>query len=139
MSYTGDPANSVTDRVRLCTGDADILEEGLTDEVYEYLLDKHNDDEALACLEALRYLVAKYANYVDEKTGGIFLRESDKYDHYKDLLDRYTKDPSYIIGGIGLPFAGGISISDKEDNCANPDVKQPTYFDDGQGCYNYCP
>ena len=134
MSFTGDPANSVTDRLRLNVGDTDILEEGLTDEVYQFTLDKHVGSESLASLEALRYLVSKYANFVDEKTGGVFVRESDKYKQYKELLDRLTKDPSFSLLSAGLPFAGGISVSDQEANCANPDNRQVVFREESDDC-----
>jgi hypothetical protein len=132
MSYTGDPVNSATDRVRLSVGDTDILEEGLTDEVYQFALDKHDGNESLAALECLKYLVAEYANFVEEKTGGVFVKESDRYRQYNDLLNRLTKDPSYSLLSAGVPFAGGISVSDREENCNNPDAVFVSYKEDSE-------
>jgi len=139
MSYTGDPANSATDRIRLCVGDTDTFDEGLTDEVYQYLLDKHASNEPLATIESLKYLTTKYANFIDEKTGGLFTRESDKYKHYRSLLDSFTKDPSLSLLSAGLPFAGGISISDQEANCDNTDARQVVYREEVDDCVDGTP
>lgn len=121
MSFTNDPINNPIDRIRLIVGDSDPCEEGLADDIYLYLLDKHSGSENKAALEALRYLVTQYANYVTEKAGGLFVKESEKYKQYKELLNMYTKDPTNSLLKAGLPFAGGISKSDIEDNACNPD------------------
>jgi hypothetical protein len=121
MSFLNDPANNPIDRVRLYTGDIDLYEEGLTDDVYQFVLDKHNGSETKAAIECLRYLVSKYASYVVEKAGGLFVKESEKFEQYKKLLDMYTKDPRTMLYKAGTPFAGGISVSDMEDNRCGPD------------------
>jgi len=127
MPFTGDPANSATDRIRLIVGDTDICEEGLTDEIYTYLLDVNDDDEIVSALAALRYLIAKYASYVTEKAGKLFIKESEKFEQYRKLLDLLTKDPRTAIMSQGLPYAGGISWSDYCENLANPDARQVEY------------
>ncbi len=121
MSFTNDPLNSVTDRLRLKVGDIDPYDEGLTDEIYEYLYDKHNSNENRAALEALKMLVFKYANYVTEKAGGVFVKDNDKYVQYKELLDKVTKDPSFSFLEAGKPFAGGINLGERLNNpSSNP-------------------
>ena len=121
MSYTNDPVNNPVDRVRLYTGDIDEYEEGLTDDVYLYVLGKYDGSETKAAVECLRYLVSKYASYVTEKAGGLFVKESERFEQYKKLLDMYTKDPRTMLYKAGTPFAGGISVSDMEDNRCEPD------------------
>lgn len=134
MSYTNDPAFSNTDRVRLLIGDVDVDDEGLTDEVYTYVIDKHSgtedstpQTEALAAVECLKYLVAKYANYVTEKTGNHFSKESEKYEQYRELLVLFTQDPRTALMRVGAPYAGGISISETERNSADPDNRTVQY------------
>ena len=111
--FTNDPVNSVIDRMRLMVGDTDIHDEGLSDEVYEYLYETNGQDEKRGALEALKMLVFKYAKYVTEKAGGLFVKESERYQQYKELLDRAEKDPS--LGFIGAPegFAGGICTQER--------------------------
>lgn len=132
MSYTGNPATSIIDRVRLYVGDIDDCELGLTDEVYEYVIDKNQNvdgspNEARAAVECLKYLVAKYASYVTEKAGGLFIKESEKFEQYRRLLDLFTKDPRTAIIQQGLPYAGGISWDDYCTNLANPDARKVVY------------
>lgn len=122
MAFTNDPLNSLVDRTRLMVGDIDEYEEGISDEIYQYIIDKHTTDgatdEIQAALEALRALVAKYANYVTEKAGGLFSKESEKYEQYKDLLNEWTKNPSSGFMKVGAGFAGGIYVDDMQQNAA---------------------
>lgn len=122
MAFTNDPVHNPIDRIRLITGDVNEFEEGLSDEVYQYVYDKHTQNENKAALECLQYLVNKYANYVTEKAGGLFTKESELYKQYKDLLDSYTKDPSKMLLTPGLPYVGGISKSELEENFCNSDL-----------------
>lgn len=119
MSYTGSPATSATDRIRLIIGDTDIDEEGLTDEVVQYAIDNATS-EPRAAIECLKFLVAQYANRVTEKVGGLFTKESEKFEQYKRLLDLYTKDPSTALIVFGS-YASGISKQDIIDNANNLD------------------
>lgn len=121
MSYTGDPANSVTDRIRLNVGDTDLYEEGLSDEVYNYLLDLNDNKEGLTSQSALKLLVTKYAKYADEKAGELEEKGSQKYSQYLELLDKVLKDPSYSFLSTGLPYVGGISNYERLNNpSSNP-------------------
>lgn len=111
MSFTNNPAEVLIDRLRLKVGDTDEFEEGLSDETYEYLYSVHLNENRTA-LEALKMLVFHYARYVTEKAGGLFVKEAEKYDHYKQLLDLVTKDPTFSFLTAGKPYAGGITQSD---------------------------
>lgn len=129
MSFTNDPTNSSTDRVRLMTGDIEDFDEGLTDEVYEFLIMQAEGNEKRAALEALKMLVFKYAKYVTEKTGNLFVSENQKYDHYKELLDRVTKDPSWSFLTAGTPYAGGIDLCERAiTGTSNPFVLGGSYL-----------
>lgn len=118
MPYTDDPANSEIDRIRLKVGDTDVNDEGLSDAVYQYIIDKNTVDSVLnegaACIEALTALVSKYANFVTEKAGGLFIKESERYEQYKQLLDMFSSDPRTALIRAGVGYTGGIS---KEDSC----------------------
>lgn len=124
MSFTNNPAERAVDRMRLATGDIDEYEEGLTDEVYEYLLTANNNNESLAVVAALKYLIAKYSNYVTEKAGQLFVKESERVEQYQKLFKMYTANPSTMILKQGVPFAGGISHSDMDTNQASYDSNQ---------------
>lgn len=115
MAFTNDPINSVTDRLRLNTGDTDEWDEGYSDEVYQYVFDKYDGDENRATLELLRMLMTKYANYVTEKAGGLFAKESERFEQYKKLYESLTKDPRSAIIRAGVGFTGGISKSSRNE------------------------
>lgn len=121
MSFTSNPLDNPLDRLRLITGDTDPCEEGLVDDIYRYVLTKHSGNEKLAALECLGYLVAKYASYVTEKAGGLFIKESEKFEQYSKLHSMYTKNPSFSLYSAGAPYAGGISLSDMESNTSDTD------------------
>lgn len=142
MSFTGDPKNVVTDRIRLIIGDTNIDEEGLTDEVIEYVLEKNNSEEVPSAIECLRYLVAQYANAVTEKAGGYFVKGTEKYTQYKELLASLTTDPTTAITAMGIPYAGGISWAAYCADAENDDLMGVQYFatdlpgDTSQSGYN---
>ncbi len=124
MPFTGDPINSVTDRLRLMTGDVDEFDEGYADAVYQYAYEKNDKNEARAAVEVLGMLVTKYANYVTQKAGGLFVKESERYQQYKDTLKRLTTDPRYGILSNGVGFTGGVSIQVKSDYNLRSDSRE---------------
>lgn len=118
MAFPLDPSTDPIARVRLRVGDVDELMLGLEDNIYQYLLDTYEQNENKAALEALKMLVAKYANYVTEKAGGLFVKENDKYEQYKELLDDALNNPSLGFLTSGEPFAGGIDPYERV--CGSP-------------------
>lgn len=121
MSYTGNPLNNQTDRIRLNVGDTDLDEEGLSDNEYAYIIhintdDKSNVNELSCTIKALNLLMTKYANCVDEVAGKLAVKYSQLYTHYRDLLDYYTKDPRTALYKVGTPFTGGIYV---DEICSN--------------------
>lgn len=113
MAFTNDPINSATDRVRMLVGDIEDFEEGLSDEIYEYLISESGGNEKQAALKALKMLVFKYANDVSEKAGNLVVSGNQRYEHYKELLDKVTKDPTWSFMEAGLPYAGGIHLAER--------------------------
>ena len=127
MPYTGDPANSLTDRLRLEVGDIDTFDECLSDSIYQYILDTTGDTvtdilTTPSIIQALRYLVAKFSNYVHEEAGDLEIWDI-RAEQYTNMLDKYLKDPRYSTEVL-TAFAGGISIQDIEDNKCNPDANK---------------
>lgn len=121
--YTGNPSTSITDRIRLEVGDIDTDEEGLSDSVYQYILTKNGDSttgivSSASIVEALKYLVAKYANFESERAGGLSIG-GDQYKRYQKLLDNYLKNPTYGGAAVPVPFAGGIHRDTIESNNSN--------------------
>ncbi len=140
MSYTGDPVNNPTDRIRLNVGDTDPFEESLSDNEYAYAISLNTNDEGdvnegQASIQALKWLVAKYADYVTEKAGTLFIKESEKFYQYKALLESFTRDPSMMLLKSGEAYGSGISVSDmrqrysdRDNNMSNiGELEDPVY------------
>jgi hypothetical protein len=126
MPFNNDPANDLVDRLRLEVGDTDNCMEGLSDNTYQYIIDSNGDTlvdglSKNSILQALTYLVNKYANYSQEEAGDLKVWD-DRYKQYSELLDKYSRDPRYGFANIGEPFAGGISKQDIEENKCNTDA-----------------
>jgi len=131
MSFTNDPASNIIDRIRLNVGDTDTLDEGLSDEIYQYIIDVNTVDgitnEGQASIDALKALVAKYANCITEKAGGLFVKGSEKYEQYKQLLD----DAVHPLNGFlasGAGFTGGIYCDEINANINSNTINHNPFF-----------
>lgn len=129
--FTSDPVNSLTDRIRLITGDTDNDELGYEDSVYQFAYDTNGQNENRAALVVLRSLVAKYANCATEKAGGLFFKGSEKFEQYKKVYNLLTKDPRNAILETGTPYTGGIYINEIENNNNNPNINHSRFQQDG--------
>ena len=58
----------------------------------------------------------QFAKMADEKVGGVYERNSDRFANFKSALDDLVKN-----GIVGTPYAGGISKCDIELRKCNPD------------------
>lgn len=114
MSFTNDPINNPIDEIRLMV-DIDPYDELLSDQVYKYLY-YQNNTKRKAAVEALKFIVNMLASCVTEKAGGLFVKDSERFEQYSKLLSRYTKDPTFSLLAPAMPYAGGISITDMENN-----------------------
>lgn len=127
MPFTGDPANSATDRVRLNVGDTDPNYEFLDDTTYQYLLNKHNNNEKQATLEAAKYILAFIARYTRERTGDIEVYGNEFFKNYRDWLLELINNPNFS-NILAKPYAGGISKQDMLDNDLNSDNVRPAFY-----------
>lgn len=127
MPYTNNPAGSATDRVRLIVGDIATEFEYLSDETYEYLLDKYDGNETAAALEAARYILGSLAKYSRQRTGDIEVYGAEMFENYKDFLLELIKNPQLLFDRAQA-YAGGISKSDMENNDNNPDNLPPRIY-----------
>lgn len=120
MPYSGNPATSATDRVRLNVGDIWPDLELLHDEDYQYFIDKYKGNENRATLDAARTLLFTLARYTRERTGDIEVYGGDIFSNYYRAIELILKDPNAAISAA-MPYAGGISREDMHANRANHD------------------
>lgn len=104
------------DSVRLLVGDTDYDDKQLEDEEIFFSLSTASNDIFAAGAICARLIAAKYARLVDTTVDetGIRARYDQRQKSYSDLavrLDNQSKQ--YGVGGtLGVPAAGGISVSD---------------------------
>lgn len=121
MAYTGHPATSVIDRLRLITGDVFEDFEILDDATYQYFADKYPNDEMSAGIAAAKVIRFQIAKAPTRETAG-------KYEVWNDFAALYTAALGDLISGgesslfVAMPYAGGISRQDMLRNNLNPDV-----------------
>jgi len=122
-NYSGNPADSQVDEVRFLIGDTEACDQFLQDEEIEYILVQEGDP-AKAAARAAEALVAKFARLVSESVGSVKLSCEQKYDHYKELC---LKLRSRADMRLAIPFAGGISETDKETREDDDDRVEPLF------------
>lgn len=125
MPYTDDPAGTPTDEVRFLVGDTTSPYD-LTDNEVVYLLGLENGNANRAAARAAETLAAKYTKAYEEKRVGPLLLRS-----YSDKAGRFSKLAKALWSRASattvVPFAGGISVTDKANREADTDVVQPTF------------
>lgn len=114
---------SLTDnqKVRIEIGDTDINFPFLSDEEYQYFLDKNNQNIGRAALDAAKTILFVLAQQNSE-TVDIFSIRNTSSEQYRLALELYIKNPALnpMMDGMTL-YVGGISKSDIHANNANPD------------------
>jgi len=121
FSYSGDPGASDLDALRFLIGDTDSADEQLTDEELSYLLTEHDDSVRHAGLSACRRLIAKYSRYVDQRTGDIDIKYSQRLAHLRGVIADIRQ------GLVPSVYAGGISKADIESVQEDDDRQGPVF------------
>lgn len=127
MAFTNNPATNPIDRLRLIVGDTMVEIEYLSDETYQYLLDKYNGNETPAALEAARYILGSLAKYSRQRTGDIEVYGAEMFKNYRDFLIELIRNPQMLLDRAQV-YAGGISKSDMKSHDSNPDNLTPTFY-----------
>ena len=114
-----DPALDDVSAVRYYVGDTDTEDRLIGDEAVDYALTNNADDPLRASIEICGVLAARFARESSYRIGQVsetFKQKSEAYERrvrsLTDLLNRR--------GGSG-PYAGGISVTDKETQEADTD------------------
>lgn len=125
MPYTDDPEHVLADEVRFLIGDTNASREELTDNQVQYLLSKESNNPRRAAARAAEALAGKYAGVADEKqVGPLRLTFELKAKRYSDLAKRLW---SQVASTSVVPYAGGISLADKETRELDPDRVDPAF------------
>jgi hypothetical protein len=116
-TYGGAPGTTSAatrrDAVRLLVGDTDTTEQQTSDEEIAFALSQGSDDIYVAGAIICRAISGKYARLVDSSVESVSSSYSQRAAQYAELAVRLTKDSKRLGSvGLGVPDAGGISISD---------------------------
>lgn len=121
-SYTGDPNKSDLDKIRFIVGDTDKNDQLLTDEEIQYLIDNESDAN-MAAFTASETIAAKFSRLADESVGQVSVSYSQKAEHYWKL----AKTLKLKANKLAVPYAGGISQSDKTNVENDTDRVEPFF------------
>ena len=121
-SYSGNPAASDLDAVRFAIGDTDTADQLLSDEEIAYLLT--NSTVSAASIAACEALAAKFARSVDRTVGSLSLSASQKAKQFRELAATLRRQRAVLAA----PYAGGISVADKDTQRADTDRVKPTFY-----------
>lgn len=131
-TYNNDPGNSDRDALRLTIGDISEDEPQLTDEELAYMLTAEGSVLG-AAVAAVRVLQAVNAKAVDKAVGDLKISYSQRAAQYASLLKQLEARSAIRLG---RPFAGGLSIAQKDAQKANTDRVDPR-FERGQFRFPY--
>lgn len=136
MPYTNNPFNNPVDRIRLMVGDISTSTSGefLDDVQYLYLLSVAPNQYSAAALTCTVLAAKNGGNAITKKVGDLSYTKGDA-SYYNALKTQFT-----IMSALqpsGAPYAGGITISDKQNVEADANRVQPFFhreiFDDPRG------
>lgn len=126
MAWTyNDALTTDKDKVRIRIGDIESTDPVLSDGEITYALSVASNDLNQAAICACEFAIAKYSKQPDVRFGPSSVSGSQRSAQYRALLGELKRRS--ISSGSALPYAGGISVSDKQTQEANTDRVQPAF------------
>lgn len=126
------------DRVRLKTGDT--FEIPIYDDtIYQKVLDAANGNEYKAAVDMAGYILAKFANEgFRERASAYECYGKERFQSYLDYVREFLRTAKDDVIFNAKVYAGGISLSDMQQNDMNPDnnIVPTTDFDEVFETYN---
>jgi len=128
-TYSGDPSASSLDKIRFLIGDTDPDDRQLADEEILFCVSDRPSIYSAAAM-ACRTLAAKYARSVTKQVGDLKIDATVRQQHYNDLADEYdakSGEGGLSIYALSAPYAGGISVADRDAQSADSDRVDPAF------------
>lgn len=135
-TYGGDPSANARDAIRFLIGDTDTSDQLLSDEEIAWVNSEASgsatattalyDAGSRCCLA----IASKLAREADKSVGDLSVSMSQRANAYREQAAE-LKGLSGREGGVPTPYAGAITISDKDIDQDNSDIFR-TYFASGQ-------
>jgi len=109
-------------KVRLEVGDTEVDLPILTDEEYEYFLEKNSGSVRRASIDAAKTILFKMSMRSDETVDIFSFKGSKAAQSYVMALTLFLKNPDLNpILQSAMPYGSGVSVSDMNANDANTD------------------
>lgn len=118
-TYGGAPGTTTSatrrDAVRLLVGDTDTTDQQVSDEEIAFALSQTSDDIYNAGALMCRTIAGKYSRLVDTSIESVSSSYSQRAAQYLELAARLVKEGKRFGSvGLGVPVAGGMSISEMQ-------------------------
>ena len=142
-TYGGDPSANARDAIRFLIGDTDTNDQLLNDDEIAWVNNQlTGSDTATTALYNAAYrccllIASKFSRLADQAVGDMRVSMRQKAKAYREQAD------SMLLlagreGSVPTPYAGGITISDKESDWDNSDLvragfRKGQFDDDRQG------
>lgn len=125
-TYSGDPTSSARDQLRYRIGDTDQSSPLLSDEELDFELAEVSGSVARAAPSAAEEILSRFARQVDKSVGDLRISASQRHAQYARTVAKLKKS----LRRGAAPWAGGISVSDKESRAADTDSVEPAFSRD---------
>lgn len=131
-TYSGDPANNARDAIRFLVGDTDTNDQLVSDEEIAWTNNQvTGSDTATTDLYTVAYRVlvaiaSKFSRLADQQVGDMRVSMSQKADNARRQADE-LKALAGRENTVPVPYAGGISVSDKQIDRDNADRVDPFF------------
>ena len=122
-------ATTPKDQVRRLIGDVILQDQQIADEEINFALSSRSSIYGAAA-DACSYIAAQYsrkADVVSQSPGGGALKTNYSQQAKSYLAMAAKFENLSVARGGALPYAGGVSIADKQNNEADPDRVAPQF------------
>lgn len=117
-------ATSTKDQVRLLIGDVLSTDPQMSDEEVNFAISNRGSILGAAA-DCCRALAAKFARSPDQKSAALQVSFSQMSKQYALMAVQYEAQAA--MGGAGVPYAGGISLTDKLNQEQDGDRVSPQF------------
>ena len=125
-SYSGDPSTSDKDAVRYLIGDTDEDNPLVNDEEIEYILSIEGNVIRAGAMVA-ESIAGKFSRRADRTIGDYSEKFSQIHQQYLSLAEKLRRQAKFKSSFKAIPFAGGISKSDKKTTEGDTDREKPAF------------
>lgn len=128
-TFTNAPSSSTAagrrDAIRIRIGDLVSTDQSPSDEAITYYLSNRSDSIPLAALDAARANVAALSLLADIKRGKVEVKASQRAAALRLVIAELELE--VLTTSAAAPYAGGISVADKDSNRDDTDNVRPAF------------